>query len=261
MLLAKEGEPGDAGARKMKDTAGTHAADLTRSAAEQCRGFWKHSALLHAAAVRDGSISASGHVQMKDAILRDYSAWTFSAALVATVSLAGLLVAVSPADVESRPNGVWLAKHVYILSLALSAMLALSCVNDFISCGNYYNMVPAPFIIEAREHLYDARSKAEVEVAADHFGNASNVAKRAPITHVLRNCGLGYGSGVFYQSIASLCLGLTSFVYMAHGFQFCIPAAVVFFSFLSHIREYGRACHWDDYLLPELSKKKWDEEL
>ena len=64
--------------------------------ARQCRGFWRHAAILHAAAVEDCSLRAPGYSELKEAVARDCQAWTLSSSLLAIVGFAGLLVRPTP---------------------------------------------------------------------------------------------------------------------------------------------------------------------
>lgn len=212
--------------------------DLRLADASKSHGFWRHTAVLHAASVEDG---ARGHAELKDVIIRDYNAWTLAAALLATVGLAALLVRPAPLYKEELPFATYIAEHLYVIAMATSSMLSLSCVNDFVSVGNFFNMVPAPYVMEARVHLYEA-------------GN-----EIVPLTKRLQKCGLGFGSAVFYQSIAALLVGILIFLFLTYGAEFCIAPAMLFTVFWLQIREYNRGVHWDDSLLPVLAERKASE--
>lgn len=217
--------------------ADKEAVGLTAAESLLCKGFWQETAKLHAKAVKDGTLHSPGHVQLKTCILNDYNAWVVASALLATVGMAGMLVSIPVVDEEGRSIGILIARHVYLLAMALSTMLAISCLNDHITVGNFYNMVPAPFCIQARTFLYERSAQLK------------------PGWHkMLHTCGLGFGSQVFYQSIASLCLGVICFVYLAYGAQFCIAPALVFIVFYRQVVTYNRICHWDAALLPAFTE-------
>ena len=212
---------------------------LTLEEARQCTGFWKFSAILHAAAVQDGTLREPGYAELKDAMIRDYNAWTIASALLATVGIGGLFLHVDPITIDDWPTATRVAMHLYLVSMAVSTMLALSCVNDFISIGNYYNMVPAPYCIHARSHQYST-------------GN-----KRHPLTiRVQTWLGLGYGSQVFYQSVSALCFGIVNLLFLIHGAEYCLIPAAVFILFVFQMKEYNRGVHWHELCLPAFCRER-----
>ena len=211
---------------------------LTFDNARGAFGFWKHTARLHAAALEDG-LQDPGYTELKAVILHDYASWTLTAALLATVGFAGMFVHVTPVTTESYPIATYISRHVYTISMALASMLSLACVNDFVSMGNYYNMVPAPYVLEAQSHLTK---------------NAGLI--RAPLTEKLQACGLAYSSNLFYQSVAFLCTGITNLIFLSQGPEFCLVPAVVFVIMWFQMKEYNEATHWHSSLLPVLADQK-----
>ena len=210
---------------------------LTMEEARQCRGFWRHAAILHAAAVEDCSLRAPGYSELKEAVARDCQAWTLSSSLLAIVGFAGLLVRPTPVRADVFPVATYISQHLYLISMAASASMALACVNDFISVGNFFNMVPAPYIMEGREHLWDVANK------------------NVPLTQKIQKLGFGFGAQVFYQSIAALCMGLLNFIFLSYGAEFCAVPALIFFVFWLQMKESNKALHWHTSLLPALAQR------
>jgi hypothetical protein len=211
---------------------------LSLEEARSCNGFWAHSAVLHAISLKEGTLGAQGYAELKAAMLKDYSSWTLASALIATVGFAALLIRIEPITAEAWPLATRVCLHLYFISMSLSSMLALSCVNDFISISNYYNMVPAPYCIEARLHQY------------------GNGAIRHPLTTYLQSLGLGHGSQVVYQSVGALCFGITNLIFMTHGPEYCLMPAAIFIIFCMHLREYNKGVHWHELTLPKLREQK-----
>eukprot|EP00966_Prymnesium_polylepis_P329221 7384960-Prymnesium_polylepis.2 len=171
--------------------------------------------------------------------MHDYASWTLVAALLATVGFAGMFVNVTPVTAETFPVATYISRHLYVISMASTSMLSLACVNDFVSMGNYFNMVPAPYVMEARQLLHE---------------NAGLL--KAPLTKTLQKFGLAYSSNLFYQSVAFLCIGITNLIFLSQGPEFCVVPAAIFVIMWFQMKEYNEAVHWHKALLPALADQK-----
>ena len=182
-----------------------------------------------ASAARLHRHAGSSNDALKEMVLNDCQSWIVSASLVMTLGLGGMFI--SPADMAGvgTERSVFdvVALHLYLSSMALSSMIALYCVVDHISIYNFFNMVPASLMIEARMHLLTKSTKT-----------------RGRVDKLLHSCGLAYGSGVFFQSVQTLIVGTICGIYLAHGAACCVFPSVICATFFIAMRDYNRLVHW-----------------
>ena len=174
---------------------------------------------MHAAAAASGQAQCAGYTELHQAFLRDYSSWTTAAALLATLGFAGVMVVPTVVDEAARPLGVYVAKHLYVVSMTLSSALGVYGVNRYLTVGNYYNRFPAAQVITARNHLIENCKECSRSLCV-FFRSLRKSRRRCcsytdgkhepwPQTNKIlqESCGLAVGSGVFLQSVAWLCVG------------------------------------------------------
>jgi hypothetical protein len=169
-------------------------------------------------------------------VLNDCNSWIVSASLVMTLGFGGMFI--SPADMVGTSERSAFDKvvlHIYLSSMTLSSMVALSCVVDHISIYNLYNMVPSSMQLEARRHTYRLSSTQHSRGWADQL---------------LHRCGLKYGSGAFFQSIQALLVGIICAIYLTHGAVCCVLPAVICCMFFYQMKDYNRIVHWGPDALP-----------
>ena len=112
------------------------------------------------------NIGPDGAEAFKQALLSDYHTWLVPAALLMTVSF-GLLFALSKDEINATPDGFAyeheirvLAAHVYMLSLIMSGILALRCINSFSQMGLALCHTPATLVPHLRNIIWDVNEMA-----------------------------------------------------------------------------------------------------
>ena len=189
-------------------------------------------------------LEANSDDYFKEAILRDYDSWVVASALLATAGAGGLF-SFSYTKVEASLVDT-IVTHAYVISMLLSSLLALSCLNDFISLKNYFNMVPARYVRDAQQHLWSEEMKSRRYNAPIYqLMHGPYDAKTHSVTSPLhRWFGLAYGSEVYFQSMRSLFVGLVSGIYLSYGWIFCIVPAFLAVIFDAQMRHYNKNIHW-----------------
>ena len=221
-------------------------------------GFWAHSVLLHAHDAKQRNVD--NYDQMKNVMLKDYENWVLLTALVGT---AGFSILFTGIDVplknvkdfaESHKHALGdysvileaflgniyylrlklivdvIASVSFIYSLCYSSFLAFTGITHFIAIHGYMNMVPAAYLTEARLHINNV-------VSTEQHYSKKILSKTT------------YGTQAFFYSLKHLFIGITSAVYLQHGWLALFPALMSRL-FYDHICMLHRVEHWDEKALP-----------
>jgi hypothetical protein len=116
---------------------------------EDERGVFRHSAVLHMLDSRLLGKSRMG--AMKDAIIKDCELWILGSALTAFVGVGAL--GNIKVEMDSWPGIIM--SYWFVISMLLSSLLSVTSIMDSICLTAYYNMVPARYILKARNHKND----------------------------------------------------------------------------------------------------------
>lgn len=211
----------------------------------------------------------------KEVVLNDYTTWSTACALMMTVGFGGVFIGPGDFGAEDDDWIQWFVLQTYITSMLLSSCLAFCGVLDFSSLYNFYNMVPASMMNEARifnngkiEAFKLSASSAEPRVEGVEYDillnpfSVANCTRRTGGNGFLfklilhKYLGLGYGPQVFFQSVRALCVGCICGIYLKYGPSFCVVPSLICSVLYLHAWSWNKEVHWGENGLKSFAKQQ-----
>lgn len=179
--------------------------------------------------------------------MKDFTAWILPATLLMTIAFGALLLVESecvqkPRDL-ANPIVHAVAGHLFFLSMVMSGLLALKCVNDFTTKYLSYSNTPAKFIPQLDEY----------RKIRNHGGTAADNAACRSNSFVLslgRCLSVPSNQDAMYASVRCLSVGFVCGIYLKYGWTYAVAPALAFLFFaadFSESRNYWFGETWVDF--------------